>query len=260
MTVAPSQTDESREGRRRKVLEKYGLDPAKMPRHVAIIMDGNGRWAKKRALPRIRGHRAAEKTVRDIVEFSGEIGIQYLTLYAFSVENWQRPKSEVDALMRLLRQYLIKERPRLMENDVRLVCIGRRKGLPQQVQDELAKTIDLTRNNRGITVVVALNYGSRTEIVDAARQCVREALQGDLSPEQIGEELFSRFLYTADIPDPDLLIRTAGEYRVSNFLLWQISYSEIWITPVLWPDFRRKHMVEAFKEFAARERRYGGVT
>jgi len=245
--------------KKRKTPQDYGLDPAKLPQHIAIIMDGNGRWAKKRGLPRIRGHRAAEKTVREVVEFSGEIGIQYLTLYAFSIENWQRPKSEVSALMRLLRQYLIKERPRMMKNKVRLVCIGRMKGLPKEVQDELSKTINLTRRNRGLTVVVALNYGGRTEIVDAARECVRKALRGNLAPRQIDEELFSRFLYTGDIPDPDLLIRTAGEHRISNFLLWQISYCEISITPVLWPDFRREHMVEALQEFATRERRYGGV-
>jgi len=253
------QQPENMKDRRRKALRQYGLDAAELPRHVAIIMDGNGRWAKKRGLPRLRGHRAAVKSVRDVVEFSGEIGIEYLTLYAFSVENWQRPKSEVGALMRLLRQYLVNERPRLMKNQVRLMCIGRMDGLPHQVQEELRATVDLTRNNRNLTVVVALNYGGRTEIVDAARECARKALEGSLSPEEIDEELFSRLLYTGDIPDPDLLIRTAGEYRVSNFLLWQISYSELWITPVLWPDFRREHMVEALNQFATRERRYGGV-
>jgi len=259
MSAPAAQQSEDVKEIRTKTLQQFRLDPAELPRHVAIIMDGNGRWAKKQGLPRIRGHRAAEKTVRDIVEFCGEIGIEYLTLYAFSVENWQRPKSEVNALMRLLRQYLVKERPGMMENNVRLVCIGRMNGLPERVQDELTKTIDLTGNNRGLTVVLALNYGSRAEIVDAAKQCVCKALQGSLSPEEIGEELFSRYLYTSDIPDPDLLIRTAGEYRLSNFLLWQISYCEIWITPVFWPDFGREQMVEALKEFAARERRYGGV-
>ncbi len=259
MSASPAKQAEDVDDRRAKILQQYGLEAAKLPRHVAIIMDGNGRWAKKRGFPRIRGHRAAEKSVTDIVKFSGEIGIEYLTLYAFSVENWRRPRSEVDALMRLLRQYLVKERPRLMKNGVRLVCIGRTKGLPKEVQHELAKTIDLTRNNQTLTVVVALNYGGRTEIVDAAKECVREALQGNLRPERIDEELFSRFLYTGDIPDPDLLIRTAGEHRVSNFLLWQISYCEIWLTPVLWPDFRRENMAEALKEFAIRERRYGGV-
>jgi undecaprenyl diphosphate synthase len=247
------------EGKRKETLREYGLDPAKLPRHVAIIMDGNGRWAKKQGLPRVRGHRAAVKTVREVVEFSRDIGLEYLTLYAFSVENWRRPKSEVNALMRLLRQYLISERRRLMENRVRVLCIGRTDALPQEVQDELLATIERTRNNHGLTVLLALNYGGRSEIVDAARECVRKALEGTLSPEAIDESAFSRFLYTGEIPDPDLLIRTAGEYRVSNFLLWQISYSEIWVTPVLWPDFRREHMVEGLKEFAARERRYGGV-
>jgi undecaprenyl diphosphate synthase len=247
------------EERRPKVLRQYKLDPAGLPRHVAIIMDGNGRWAKKRGLPRIRGHRAAVKTVTDIVEFSAEIGIGYLTLYAFSVENWRRPKSEVTALMRLLRQYLIKERRRLMNNSVRLTGIGRTDDLPAEVQKELQKTEELTRDNSNLSVLVALSYGGRAEIVDAARECARRAARGDLSAEDIDEEVFSRFLYTRGVPDPDLLIRSGGEYRISNFLLWQISYAEIYVTPVLWPDFRREHMVEALKEFAARERRYGGV-
>jgi undecaprenyl diphosphate synthase len=259
MSARPAKQRDEKSDRRTKALQEFGLDPAALPRHIAIIMDGNGRWAKKRGLPRVKGHRAAVKTVRDIVEFSAEIGTEYLTLYAFSVENWRRPKSEVQALMRLLRQYLVTERARLMENMIRLRTIGRMEELPGQVREELRKTIELTRDNRGLTVVLALNYGGRTEIVDAARTCVREALQGKLSPEQIDEEVFGRFLYTGEVPDPDLLIRTAGEYRVSNFLLWQISYCEIWTTPVLWPDFRRHHMAEALKEFATRERRYGGV-
>ncbi len=255
---ALSETEAAKE-KKAKLLREYDLDPSKFPRHIAIIMDGNGRWAKKQGLPRIRGHRAAVKSVTEVVEFCGEIGIEYLTLYAFSVENWRRPKSEVSALMRLLRQYLVKERPRLMENRIRLMPIGRIHTLPPEVREELRKTVDLTRANDGLTALIALSYGARTEIVDAARECVRRALQGELSPEQIDEELFSRFLYTRDVPDPDLLIRSGGEYRVSNFLLWQISYCEIWVTPVLWPDFRREHLAEALKEFAARERRYGGV-
>ncbi len=256
-TAAPK--TKSPEERRAEVLRQYKLDPDSLPRHVAIIMDGNGRWAKKRGLPRIRGHRAAVKTVTDIVEFSGEIGIDYLTLYAFSAENWGRPKSEVNALMRLLRQYLIKERPRLMDNNVRLTAIGRTGDLPIEVQEDLRKTEELTRENKNLTVLVALSYGGRAEIVDAARECVRRAQRKELSAEEIDEEVFSRFLYAGGVPDPDLLIRSGGEYRVSNFLLWQISYTEIWVTPVLWPDFRREHMVEALNEYAARERRYGGV-
>ena len=259
MSQSASRRTESPADKRAKTLRKYGLDLTKLPEHVAIIMDGNGRWAKKRSLPRIRGHRAAVKTVRDIVEFSGEIGIQYLTLYAFSVENWQRPKSEVNALMRLLRQYLQKERSRLMENKVRLMAVGRTDALHSEVREELHKTVELTRDNDGLTLLLALSYGGRTEIVDAARECARRALRGDLSPDEIDEQLFSRFLYTKDVPDPDLLIRSGGEYRISNFLLWQISYCEIWVTPVLWPDFRREHFAQALKEFAARERRYGGV-
>jgi len=259
MSRSAARKKESIEERRTKVLRQYKLDPARLPRHVAVIMDGNGRWAKKRGLPRIRGHRAAVKTVTDVVEFSAEIGIEYLTLYAFSVENWRRPKSEVKALMRLLRRYLIEERPRLMENSVRLRAIGRTDDLPSEVQEELHQTEELTRENNNLTVLVALSYGGRAEIVDAARECARRAVRGELSPKDIDEEVFSRFLYTKDVPDPDLLIRSGGEHRVSNFLLWQISYSEIWVTPTLWPDFRQEHMVEALKEFAARERRYGGV-
>jgi len=260
--VSPGTTSRARttHDKKAKVLQECGLDPAKVPRHIAIIMDGNGRWAQSRGLPRVRGHRAAVKAVRDVVEFCAQVGIKYLTLYAFSVENWRRPKSEINALMRLLRQYLVRERPRMMKNNVRLICIGRTEALPQEVRDELRATMDLTRQNTDLTVLLALNYGGRTEIVDAARECLRKALRENLSPEEIDEDLFSSFLYTAGIPEPDLLIRTAGEYRVSNFLLWQISYCEIWITPVLWPDFRRQHMAQAIKEFAKRERRYGGVT
>lgn len=259
MTTRTVATPRSVEERRAEALRRHNLDPASLPKHVAIIMDGNGRWAKRRGLPRIRGHRAAVKTVTDIVEFSGEVGIEYLTLYAFSIENWLRPQSEVNALMRLLRQYLIKQRPRLMRDSVRLTGIGRINTLPPEVQDELRRTEELTRDNKNLTVLVALSYGGRTEIVDAARECARRALSGELSPEDITEEVFSQHLYTRGIPDPDLLIRSGGEHRVSNFLLWQISYSEIWITPVLWPDFRREHMSEALREFAARERRYGKV-
>ena len=259
MTARLAARPKSVEERRAEALRRHNLDPNTLPRHVAIIMDGNGRWAKGRGFPRIRGHRAAVKSVTDIVEFSGEIGIEYLTLYAFSAENWRRPQSEVNALMRLLRQYLVNERPRLMRDSVRLTGIGRIDTLPPEVQEELHRTEELTRDNKNLTVLVALSYGGRTEIVDAARECARRALSGEMSPDEITEEVFSQFLYTQGIPDPDLLIRSGGEHRVSNFLLWQISYSEIWITPVLWPDFRREHMTEALREFAARERRYGKV-
>lgn len=259
MTARTAASATSVEKRRAEALRRHNLDPKALPKHVAIIMDGNGRWAKQRGLPRIRGHRAAVKSVTDIVEFSGEIGIEYLTLYAFSIENWLRPQSEVNALMRLLRQYLIKQRPRLMRDSVRLTGIGRINTLPPDVREELHRTEELTRDNKNLTVLVALGYGGRTEIVDAARECARRTLSGELSPDEITEDILSQHLYTRGIPDPDLLIRSGGEHRVSNFLLWQISYSEIWITPVLWPDFRREHMGEALREFAARERRYGKV-
>jgi len=259
MSSRPASETQPVKDERAKALERYELDPAKLPHHVAIIMDGNGRWARRRGFPRLKGHRAAVKTVREVVEFCGEIGIRYLTLYAFSAENWQRPKSEVSALMRLLRQYLRRERQRMMRNSIRVIAIGRTDALPQEVREELLKTMELTRDNQRLTVILALNYGGRTEIVDAARECARRAIRGEIAPEQIDEGLFARFLYTKDTPDPDLLIRSGGEFRVSNFLLWQISYCEIWVTRVLWPDFTRKHMVKALNDFAARERRYGKV-
>ena len=240
-------------------LKKYELDPNKIPRHIAIIMDGNGRWAKARGLSRIEGHRAAVKAVRETVEICVELGIEYLTLYAFSVDNWRRPKKEVDALMRLLKQFLKKERSKLMEHEIRLVAIGRLKELPLGVQEEIKKTTSLTRNNKGLTLILALNYGGRSEIVDSVKRCITDIKKGNIDINDINEENFSDYLYTKNIPDPDLLIRTSGEYRISNFLLWQISYSEIWITPILWPDFRKKHVVQSIKEYGERERRYGGV-
>ncbi len=240
-------------------LKEYGLDPNKIPRHIAIIMDGNGRWAKARGLSRIEGHRAAVKAVRETVEICVELGIKYLTLYAFSVDNWRRPKKEIDALMRLLKQFLKKESSKLMEHKIRLVAIGRLEELPAGVQEEIEKTISLTSNNKGLTLILALNYGGRSEIVDSVKSCIKDIKKGNIDINDINEEKFSDYLYTKNIPDPDLLIRTSGEYRISNFLLWQISYSEIWITPILWPDFRKKHLVQSIKEYGERERRYGGV-
>ncbi len=236
-----------------------GIEPHALPRHVAIIMDGNGRWARQRGLPRIEGHRAGAEAVRGIVETCARLGIQCLTLYSFSVENWRRPPQEVAALMLLYAEYLIRKRPELTDNDIRLVQLGRRTGLPAEVLRELDETLALTRENKRMTLALALNYGARTEIVDGVREIARRVQRGELAPEQIDERVISQSLYTAGLPDPDLLIRTAGEMRISNFLLWQISYAELFVTPVLWPDFRPEELYAALKEYAGRERRFGGV-
>jgi undecaprenyl diphosphate synthase len=226
---------------------------------VAIIMDGNGRWAKQRGLPRIEGHRHGAESVRAVVRTAGEIGIKYLTLYAFSVENWSRPKEEVDALMKYLARYLKKEAPELNKNNVRLEVIGQIYRLPEPVQQQLARTIHALSRNNGLTLVLALSYGGRTEIVEAVRAIATEAQRGDLDPAEIDEQVISEHLYTKNIPDPDLLIRTSGEMRVSNFLLWQISYAELVVTATLWPDFRKKDFFEALEEFTRRHRRFGGL-
>jgi undecaprenyl diphosphate synthase len=239
--------------------QELGLEPAQLPRHVAIIMDGNGRWANLRGLPRIRGHAEGALNVREIVTHSARLGLDALTLYSFSTENWKRPKAEVDALMDLYVEYLIKERETVMGNNVRLIQIGRRESLPEPVLRELDITQEVSRNNTGLRLCLAINYGSRLEIVDAVRAIARRVRDGQLSPEGIDEATIDAHLYTAGIPDPDLLIRTAGEMRVSNFLLWQISYAELFVSNVLWPDFRREHLNEAIRAFAARERRFGAV-
>ena len=239
------------------MLEK--LDRAKLPRHVAIIMDGNGRWAKARGLPRIAGHREGVKPVREVVRTCGEIGIEILTLYAFSVENWKRPRRQVNALMRLLEEFLRKECPRLNKNRVKLKAIGRLKGLPPGVQEALERTMKSTAKNEGLLLNLALNYGGRSEIVDAAWDLVNDVQKGIRKLEEVNEETFREYLYTSGLPDPDLLIRTSGEYRLSNFLLYQVSYSEIWVTPVHWPDFKRKHFLEALLDYQNRERRFGGI-
>jgi undecaprenyl diphosphate synthase len=228
----------------------------RLPAHVAVIMDGNGRWAAQRHLPRVEGHRAGIDAVRDTVETAARTGIQVLTLYAFSVENWKRPPMEVSTLMGLLKRYLRSELKTLLRNDIRFRPIGRLEELAADIQDELAAAVDRTAGNRGMQFNIALNYGGRAEIVDAARR----ALAAGLAPEALDEQRFSGFLYTAGQPDPDLLIRTSGEMRVSNYLLWQIAYAEIYVTDTLWPDFRRRHLLEAVLAFQKRERRYGGVT
>lgn len=237
-----------------------GLDPGRLPSHVAIIMDGNGRWAKERGLSRIRGHRAGVDSIRDVVRAAGEIGIEYLTLYAFSVENWSRPKREVGALMSLLKRFLKREERGLNRNNVRLRVIGRIGGLPPDVRDWIDRVVESTSGNTGLTLVLALNYGARSEITDAVRSLCRRCGNGEISASSVDERMISDSLYTAGMPDPDLLIRTSGEMRVSNFLLWQISYAEIYVTPDYWPDFRRAHLVKALLDYQKRERRFGGVT
>jgi len=232
---------------------------ASLPKHVAIIMDGNGRWAKQRGLPRIEGHRQGAESARTIIRASGELGIKYLTLYAFSAENWNRPKDEVDALMKYLVHYLKTETSELNKNNVRLEVIGQIWRLPENVQEHLKKSIQTLSKNNGLTLIMALSYGSRIEIVDAVRRIAEETKKGKLEPADINESVISQHLWTRNFPDPDLLIRTSGEMRVSNFLLWQISYSELVITPTLWPDFRKPQLFEALEEYARRNRRFGGV-
>jgi len=230
-----------------------------LPRHIAVIMDGNGRWAKKRGLPRIEGHRAGRKAVREAVEGCVELGVQVLTLYTFSVENWSRPEREVSALMLFLRQTLKQEREELRKSDVRLGVIGRVSDLPKAVRKVLDETIDDLKESKGLLLNLALSYGGRAEIVDAVRKIAADARLAQTKPEEIDEKFIERRLYTAGIPDPDLLIRTSGEMRVSNFLLWQLAYSEMWVTETLWPDFRKKHLFEAVRNYQKRQRRFGRI-
>ncbi len=236
------------------------LDPEKeVPQHIAIIMDGNGRWAKARNLPRRDGHRAGADSVEECLKSCGDLGVKYLTLYAFSSENWKRPEAEVTALMGLLAHFLKEKTPSLMKNNIRLQVIGHLARLPQKNQKQLRDSIAKTADNNGLTLVVALSYGSREEIVDAAKILMEEARAGTMNPADLNTAIFSNYLYTAGMPDPDLLIRTSGECRVSNFLLWQISYAEIVITETLWPDFRREHLEAAITEYQRRHRRFGGL-
>jgi undecaprenyl diphosphate synthase len=226
-----------------------------LPAHVAVIMDGNGRWAAQRHLPRVEGHRAGIDSVRDVVETSARLGIDVLTLYAFSVENWKRPRAEINVLMMLLKRYIRSEIGTLLEHNIQFRVIGRPEELAPDVQHELQIGVDRTTKNTGMQFNIALNYGGRAEIVDAARR----AIAAGVSPDDLDERRFGEFLYTAGQPDPDLLIRTSGEMRVSNFLLWQIAYAEIWVTETLWPDFRRRDLLEAVVAYQKRERRYGGI-
>jgi undecaprenyl diphosphate synthase len=226
---------------------------------VAVIMDGNGRWAKQRRLPRVEGHRNGVESVRAVVRAAGEAGIKYLTLYAFSVENWNRPKDEVDTLMKYLARFLKGEIGELIRNNVRLDAIGQIYRLPEFVQEQLAKTKTALAKNNGLTLILALSYGGRTEIVEAVRSMAQKVKEGRLEPAEINEQLVSQHLYTCHYPDPDLLIRTSGEMRISNFLLWQISYAELVVTPTLWPDFRKPQFFEALEEYTRRHRRFGLV-
>jgi undecaprenyl diphosphate synthase len=237
------------------------VDPHRLPAHVAIIMDGNGRWARRRNLPRVAGHRAGIESVRTTVETCSRMGIQALTLYAFSVENWKRPRTEVDMLWRLLRIYLRRELPELMRNDIRFTCMGRLDGLPPQVRRDLENSIDATARNSGLRLNVAINYSGRSELVDAVNAIVEDArLEGRLRDLRIDEESIAARLYTAGLPDPDLLIRTSGEKRVSNFLLWQIAYAELYVTDTLWPDFRCADLLDAILDYQKRDRRFGGLS
>jgi undecaprenyl diphosphate synthase len=230
-----------------------------LPTHVAIIMDGNGRWAKARHLPRVEGHRNGVESVRAILRAAGEVGIKYLTLYAFSVENWNRPKDEVDTLMKYLARFLKNEIGELNKNNVRLEAIGQIYRLPEFVQTQLKKTKAALAKNNGVTLILALSYGGRTEIVEAVRSIGEKIKEGKLDPAEINEQLLSQHLYTSNYPDPDLLIRTSGEMRISNFLLWQISYAELVVTPTLWPDFRKPQFFAALEEYTRRHRRFGLV-
>ncbi|MGE3818981.1 MAG: polyprenyl diphosphate synthase [Isosphaeraceae bacterium] len=240
-------------------LAAVGLRRDQLPRHVAIIMDGNGRWAENRGKPRIFGHRRGIQSVRAVVEEGCRLGLDQITLYCLSVENWKRPPRELTFLLRLFRHFLVLERDELMDQNVRLVMIGRREGLPADVLRQFDRTSELTAANTGMTLCLAVNYGGRTEIADAARRLAEDVRAGALDPSQVDESRLEAYLSTAGMPDPDLLIRTAGELRLSNFLLWQISYAEIWVTDVLWPDFRGDDLLAGCQAFAARQRKFGGL-
>jgi undecaprenyl diphosphate synthase len=236
---------------------KEKINKDRLPKHIAIIMDGNGRWAEKRGNKRIFGHKNAIAAVRDTVEASAEMGIAYLTLYAFSTENWKRPKTEIDALMALLVSTIHSETKTLMENNIRLHAIGNILSLPVRVQEQLQQAIDLTKDNTGLRLVLALSYGSRWEIVNAVKKVAADIEKGTISSNDLDNVVFEKYLDTSGFPDPELVIRTSGEYRISNFLLWQIAYAELYFTPTLWPDFRREHLYEAILDFQCRERRFG---
>lgn len=240
-------------------LAAFGIDRARIPRHVAIIMDGNGRWAQKHGWPRIEGHRRGVTSVRSVVEEASRLGLQQLTLYCFSSENWKRPPKELSLLMLLLKQYLVEERREIQRQGLRFRVIGKTSELDPLIQAEMQKTIEASQDNDGMMLCLAINYGARMEITEAVQQIARSVRNGDLSPDEITEGTVTEHLMTAGMPDPDLLIRTASEYRISNFLLWQISYSEIWVSEKYWPEFRDNDLRDAIREFARRDRRFGGL-
>ncbi len=239
---------------------KEQIDLGKVPEHIAIIMDGNGRWAKQRGAMRVFGHRNAVKAVRDTTEACAELGVKYLTLYAFSTENWSRPQEEVNALMELLVNTIRGETETLMKNKVRLMAIGNIRNLPGNCQRELQEAMQITQHNQGLTLVLALSYSGRWEILEAVRRIANEVEKGNLHSPDIDDKVFTRYLTTTGIPDPELLIRTSGEMRISNFLLWQIAYSELYMSEILWPDFRREHLYEAIRSYQQRERRFGKIS
>ena len=239
--------------------EPLDVPPERRPRHIAVIMDGNGRWAQQQGLPRIEGHRRGVASVRRTIEECTRLGVQQLTLYCLSSENWKRPREELDFLMHLLEQYMVEERSTIMQQNIQLSVIGRREGLSQTALRELDKTVAMTGGNTGLRLCLAINYGARAEILDAVRSIARRVEAGELEADQLSEDTLEAHLYTAAMPDPDLLIRTAGEMRISNFLLWQISYAEIWVTQRYWPEFDEQQLHQAIRDFAARQRRYGGL-
>jgi len=240
--------------------DAFDVPREKLPRHIAVIMDGNGRWAQQQGLPRIEGHRRGVASVRRITEECARLGIEQLTLYCLSSENWKRPPAELEFLMHLLQQYMIEERTTIMDQNVRVAVIGRRQGIPEEVLREMDRTVELSRANSGLRLCLAINYGGRTEIVDAMRRVAEEVRAGRLDPDELTERTLQRYLYTAGMPELDLLIRTAGEMRVSNFLLWQLSYAEIWVTDLCWPEFDETQLHAAIRSFANRDRRFGGLS
>ena len=250
---------ETFEQKQKKTAKRLGLRPEQIPRHVAIIMDGNGRWAQRKSLPRVMGHRAGAKIIEQIALFCVDLGIESLTLYSFSMENWKRPKSEINALMHIHSEYLIEIRPVLMKNNVKLIHLGRKKGLPAQVLKDLNETMAQTAANTGMILALALNYSGRAEIMDATQKIAQEYKKGKLRLKDINEKCISRNMYASNLADPDLLIRTANEMRISNFLLWQISYSEFYVTKTLWPDFKKKSVEKAILAYASRTRRFGTI-
>lgn len=238
---------------------EIAIDKNNIPEHIAIIMDGNGRWAKQRKLPRTMGHKAGVETIRRVIKEAHILGIKYLTLYAFSTENWKRPHDEVSALMKLLVEYLRSELAELNKNNVVIRVLGDVKKLPGDAQKEILEAIEVTKNNKGIVLNIAFNYGGRDEIIRATKLIVKEVEKGNIDIKDINEEVFQKYLYTSDIPDPDLIIRPSGEQRISNFLLWQCAYSEFWYSNVCWPDFKKEHLHQAIYDYQNRDRRYGGV-